>query len=384
MKTINKQPKIRFKGYTDEWEQRKLGEIIQVNSGKDYKHLNKGEIPVYGTGGYMLSVDEALSYKDAIGLGRKGTINKPYLLKAPFWTVDTLFYSIPINNNDLLFINTLFQNINWKKYDESTGVPSLSKNSIIRIEKKVPNIKEQEKIGLFFLKLSDTIDLHQRKLEALEKTKKSFLQKMFPKKDETKPEIRFAGFTDDWEQRKLSDLGKVTTGKAFSSLDFEEDGEYLVITNKDISDSSRSKNIETDRINLTDNKLIEKYNLSGRNILVTMDGVNLGKTAIYSNDKALLAQRVGRIQSDVLDFIYQLTIHNNFLNSMRTLSVGNAIKHISLNQIADYKTFVPKNIEEQQKIGTFFKQLDDTIALHQRQLEVLKNMKTSFLQKMYI
>lgn len=172
-------PEIRFAGFTDDWEQRKLGEIIQVNSGKDYKHLNEGEIPVYGTGGYMLSVDEALSYKDAIGLGRKGTINKPYLLKAPFWTVDTLFYSVPINNNDLSFIDTLFQNINWKKYDESTGVPSLSKNSIIKIEKKVPSIEEQEKIGLFFKKISETIALHQRQLEALEKMKKSFLQKMF-------------------------------------------------------------------------------------------------------------------------------------------------------------------------------------------------------------
>ncbi|MDT2823312.1 restriction endonuclease subunit S [Vagococcus lutrae] len=172
-------PEIRFSGFTDDWEQRKLGEIIQVNSGKDYKHLNEGEIPVYGTGGYMLSVDEALSYKDAIGLGRKGTINKPYLLKAPFWTVDTLFYSVPINNNDLSFIDTLFQNINWKKYDESTGVPSLSKNSIVKIEKKVPSIEEQEKIGLFFKKISETIALHQRQLEALEMTKKSFLQKMF-------------------------------------------------------------------------------------------------------------------------------------------------------------------------------------------------------------
>ena len=206
MKQKATKPVIRFEGFTDDWEQRKLGEIIQVKSGKDYKHLNEGEIPVYGTGGYMLSVDEALSYKDAIGLGRKGTINKPYLLKAPFWTVDTLFYSVPINNNDLSFIDTLFQNINWKKYDESTGVPSLSKNSIVKIEKKVPSIEEQEKIGLFFKKISETIALHQRQLEALEKTKKSFLQKMFPKKDETIPEIRFAGFTDDWEQRKLGDF----------------------------------------------------------------------------------------------------------------------------------------------------------------------------------
>ena len=85
---------------------------------------------MYGTGGYMLSVNEALSYKqDAIGIGRKGTIDKPYILKAPFWTVDTLFYAFPKGKNELNFLNCIFQNIDWKKKDESTGVPSLSKTT---------------------------------------------------------------------------------------------------------------------------------------------------------------------------------------------------------------------------------------------------------------
>ncbi|MBL3903554.1 restriction endonuclease subunit S [Bifidobacterium longum] len=89
-------PEIRFAGFTDPWEQRKLGEIVDVCSGRDYKHLSKGPIPVYGTGGYMTSVSEGLSYEeDAIGIGRKGTIDHPYRLNAPFWTVDTLFYSLP-------------------------------------------------------------------------------------------------------------------------------------------------------------------------------------------------------------------------------------------------------------------------------------------------
>jgi len=116
-------PEIRFKLFTNAaWEQRKLGEVLKVNSGKDYKHLNKGDIPVYGTGGYMLSVDESLSDVDAIGIGRKGTIDKPQLLIAPFWTVDTLFYMTPLQNNDLLFLYSLSQNIEWAKMDESTGV----------------------------------------------------------------------------------------------------------------------------------------------------------------------------------------------------------------------------------------------------------------------
>lgn len=92
------------------WEQRKLGDVVIVCSGKDYKHLGNGNIPVYGTGGYMLSVSEALSYSDdAIGIGRKGTIDKPYILKAPFWTVDTLFYVIPKEKETLNFVYYLFQ-----------------------------------------------------------------------------------------------------------------------------------------------------------------------------------------------------------------------------------------------------------------------------------
>lgn len=156
-------PKIRFKGYEDVWEQRKLGEIIDVCSGRDYKHLENGNIPVYGTGGYMLSVSEALSYdKDAIGIGRKGTIDKPYILKAPFWTVDTLFYSIPRKEYDLNFVYDIFQNINWKAMDESTGVPSLSKTSINNVNVLIPNLIEQRKIGAYFSQLDHLITLHQR------------------------------------------------------------------------------------------------------------------------------------------------------------------------------------------------------------------------------
>ena len=145
------------------WEQRKLGEIVDVRSGRDYKHLSEGTIPVYGTGGYMLSVNEALSYdEDAIGIGRKGTIDKPYVLKAPFWTVDTLFYAVPSKNVDLHFAFCIFQNVDWKKKDESTGVPSLSKTAINSIDVITPPFKEQQEIGGFFRSLDDLITLHQR------------------------------------------------------------------------------------------------------------------------------------------------------------------------------------------------------------------------------
>ncbi|MCI2170048.1 restriction endonuclease subunit S [Schleiferilactobacillus perolens] len=174
------QPQLRFTGFDDAWEQRKLSDVVDVRSGKDYKQLQPGKIPVYGTGGYMLSVNAALSEKqDAIGIGRKGTIDHPYILRAPFWTVDTLFYAIPRKNFNLGFVDALFHLVNWKRYDESTGVPSLSKVTINSIEVKTPCLAEQEKIGLQLSKLDDSISLHQQKFHNLQKAKQRFLQTIF-------------------------------------------------------------------------------------------------------------------------------------------------------------------------------------------------------------
>ncbi|WP_105196462.1 restriction endonuclease subunit S [Streptococcus suis] len=173
-------PELRFPEFKDAWKQRKLGEVVDVCSGRDYKHLEAGSVPVYGTGGYMLSVSEALSENvDAIGIGRKGTIDNPYILKAPFWTVDTLFYCLPKQGSILEFSYTIFQNINWRSMDESTGVPSLSKVRINNIKVLTPSLQEQEAIGSFFSDLDQLITLHQRQLDHLKLLKKALLQQMF-------------------------------------------------------------------------------------------------------------------------------------------------------------------------------------------------------------
>jgi len=173
-------PQIRLKGFGGEWSGVPLSQVIDVRSGKDYKHLDKGCIPVYGTGGYMLSVDGALSYdEDAIGIGRKGTIDKPYLLRAPFWTVDTLFHAVPYPNFNLDFLFCLFQNIDWKMHDESTGVPSLSKVAINNIPVFVTDEKEQTQIGNYFQKLDALINQHQQQITKLNNIKQACLSKMF-------------------------------------------------------------------------------------------------------------------------------------------------------------------------------------------------------------
>lgn len=173
-------PRRRFKGYTEPWKQRKLGEVVEVNNGKDYKHLEVGEIPVYGTGGYMISVNKALSYKnDAIGIGRKGTIDNPFILRAPFWTVDTLFFVFPKDMYELYFLYNIFEKINWNSKDESSGIPSLSKKIIEDTIYLFPTIEEQKLIGSFFKKLDDEINLEQKKLEKLKQLKQAYLVEMF-------------------------------------------------------------------------------------------------------------------------------------------------------------------------------------------------------------
>ena len=175
----SKQPVLRFNGFHYDWEQHKLKTVVSVNSGKDYKSLEKGNIPVYGTGGYITSVSKSLSNQDAIGLGRKGTINKPYILKAPFWTVDTLFYLTLKPENILTFIYSLIQKINWLKYDESTGLPSLSKKNIENVLVYLTKLDEQQKIGKLIVKLDKLITLQQQKLAKYQSIKKSLLQQMF-------------------------------------------------------------------------------------------------------------------------------------------------------------------------------------------------------------
>ncbi|UZX19224.1 restriction endonuclease subunit S (plasmid) [Enterococcus faecium] len=356
----------------EDWEQRKLGDFIDVKSGKDYKHLNSGSIPVYGTGGYMLSVDRALSDIDAIGIGRKGTIDKPYLLKAPFWTVDTLFYAVPKQNIDLQFSLSIFKKINWKKFDESTGVPSLSKTVINSVGASVPSYEEQKKIGSFFKQLDETIALHQRKLDLLKETKKGFLQKMFPKNGAKVPEIRFSGFTEDWEQRKLGEIVQITMGQSPNSENYTENPEdyILVQGNADMKNNRVVPRVWTTQIT----KQAEKGDLI---LSVRAPVGDIGKT----DYDVVLGRGVAAIKGN--DFIFQQLGKMKESGYWNRFSTGSTFESINSNDIREALITIPTG-EEQQKIGAFFKQLDDTIALHQRKLDLLKETKKGFLQKMFV
>ncbi|HAR1378073.1 TPA: restriction endonuclease subunit S [Enterococcus faecium] len=383
----NTQPEIRFPGFTEDWEQRKLGDFIDVKSGKDYKHLNSGSIPVYGTGGYMLSVDRALSDIDAIGIGRKGTIDKPYLLKAPFWTVDTLFYAVPKQNIDLQFSLSIFKKINWKKFDESTGVPSLSKTVINSVGASVPSYEEQQKIGSFFKQLDDTIALHQRKLDLLKETKKGFLQKMFPKNGAKVPEIRFPGFTGDWEQRKLGELAEsFEYGLNASAKKFDGSNKYIRITDiDDINHKFNQNGVTSPDIDFAN---ADNYKLKKGDILFARTGASVGKTYMYRESDGLVYYAGflirARIKSKISsEFVFQTTFTDSYNQFIKITSQRSGQPGVNAEEYSNFKIMIP-NYEEQDAIGCFFKQLDDTIALHQRELDVLKETKKGFLQKMFV
>src|SRR5699024_11073647 len=175
-------PGIRFPNFKDKWDKQKIEDFLEINYGKDYKTLKTGNIPVYGTGGVITYVDTPISRKDGIGIGRKGTINNPVFLKAPLWTVDTLFYLLPKNNHNIYFLLQIIKNVNWLKYNEASGVPSLSAKNINSINLFVPELAEQQKIGHLFEKLDQAISLQRQVLETTKEYKQSMLQKMFPKK----------------------------------------------------------------------------------------------------------------------------------------------------------------------------------------------------------
>ena len=362
-------PNIRFKGFTDDWEQRKLVDVVDVRSGRDYKHLEEGDIPVYGTGGYMLSVNEALSDdEDAIGIGRKGTIDNPYILRAPFWTVDTLFYAVPLDKYDLNFVFDIFQNVNWKAKDESTGVPSLSKATINAVETLMPEYAEQKKIGEYFSNLDNFITLHQRKCDETKKLKKFMLQKMFPKKNEKKPEIRFAGFTDDWEQRKLIDYLEVSSEKNRDNRFTKDDvlsvsGEYGIVNQiefqgRSFAGASVSNYGVVENGDVVYTKSPLKSNPYG--IIKTNKGIPGIVSTLYAVYKPKEIT-----DSKFVQIYFELDSRmNSYMHPLVNKGAKNDMKVSAENALKGMVSFPKK--DEQEMISLYFSSLDNLIALHQR------------------
>ena len=346
------------------WEQRKFSEIVDVCSGRDYKHLDEGPIPVYGTGGYMTSVSEALSHnRDAIGIGRKGTIDKPYLLKAPFWTVDTLFYAIPKSDINLEFALCSFLNVDWKSKDESTGLPSLSKESINETVLSVPNVVEQNHLGNFFADLDRLITLHQRKYDKLVILKKSMLEKMFPKDGESVPEIRFAGFTDPWEQRKFVDFVEASGIRNKDNLQLES---YSVSNDRGfVPQDEQFENGGTMR----DADKTAYWIVEPGSFAYNPARINVGSIGYQSTRKNVIVSSLYEVfktdRSCDDRFLWHWFKSSLFTKQIEMLQEGGVRLYFFFDKLQKSEIWMP-NVDEQRIIGQQFDQLDSLITLHQR------------------
>ena len=161
-------PHLRFPEFTGEWASCRISDILCIGNGRDYKHLNKGNIPVFGTGGQITSVDECLYDGETTFIGRKGTINKPFYYNGKFWTVDTLFYTHSFNTVTPKFVYCLFQTINWLRYNEASGVPSLSKDTIEKIKVSIPCDEEQNKISRLLFAIDERIATQNKIIDKLQ------------------------------------------------------------------------------------------------------------------------------------------------------------------------------------------------------------------------
>ena len=175
--------KLRFKDENGKafpkWEEKKLGDVLEIGSGRDYKHLSSGDIPVFGTGGLMTTVNEFLYDGETVCIGRKGTIDKPMYYNGKIWTVDTLFYTNKFRNSIPKFIYFLFQQINWKLYNEASGVPSLSKATIEKLKFSFPSVEEQKKIAIFLSNIDSKIESVTKQITQTQTFKKGLLQQLF-------------------------------------------------------------------------------------------------------------------------------------------------------------------------------------------------------------
>ena len=416
-----KVPELRFPGFTDDWEERKLGEFSDVRDGTHAspKYVSQGHPMVTSknlthSGLDMTDVsfltDEDFNEinkrsKVSIGdilFGMIGTIGNPVIVDRDDFAIKNVALikektSNPITNKWLLqYLKSPSFNRFIQK-ENAGGTQKFIALGLIRDMKlRVPEFDEQQKIGSFFKQLDDTIALHQRKLDLLKEQKKGYLQKMFPKNGAKVPELRFAGFADDWEERKLIDVKDNEdrysyTGGPFGSdlksSDYTEIG-VRIIQLQNIGDG---KFVNDYKIYTSEEKarsLNSNLIYPGEIIIAKMADPLARATILPKIEPKYLMASDGirlKINTDYFDNYYILTLINSdvFRKEALNNSTGTTRKRIGLVTLGNLPMMIP-SFEEQQKIGSFFKQLDDTIALHQRKLDLLKEQKKGFLQKMFV
>ena len=393
-----KYPQLRFKGFTDPWEQRKLGEVADIIGGgtpsTNVSEYWNGDIDWYSPVeiGNQIYIDE--SQKKITGLGlqkssahilpvgtvlftsRAGIGNTAILAKEG--CTNQGFQSI-VPYKDLLNSYFIFSRTSeLKRYGEINGAGStfieVSGKQMAKMPISVPSIEEQQKIGTFFKQLDDTITLHQRKLAKLKELKQGYLQKLFPKNGSKFPQLRFAGFADAWEQRKLGEVATFLNGRAYKQDELLDSGKYKVLRvgNFYTNDSWYYSNME----------LGDKYYVDKGDLVYTWSAT-FGPH-IWSGEKVIYHYHIWKVElSKFLDRNFTLQLLEADKARLLSSTNGSTMIHVTKGDMESKIVSIP-NIDEQKQIGTFFQQLDKTIALHQRKLDLLKEQKKGFLQKMFV
>ena len=397
-------PKIRFQGFTDAWERRKLDDVlternIQQPQTSEYPLVSftveKGVTPKterYEREQLVVGDTKSKKYKitefndivyNPANL-KFGAISRNSYGKAVFSPIYVTFVvdeQIAYPKFMEMFVTRPDFIQHALKYQQGTVYErqSVSPENLLSMNLLLPIKDEQSQIGLFFQKFDDIINFHQRKLDLLKEQKKGFLQKMFPKDGQIVPEIRFAGFTDDWEERKSKDIFKPKIRKG------EPDLPVLSVTQTSgvVYRDEVGIDIKYDISTLKNYKVIEPndFVISLRSF---QGGFELSdKLGITSPAYTIFVPKSPEEQNNLFWRIQFKRFQ--FIQTLKTVTFGiRDGKSISFNEFGDLKIKFPSNILEQQKIGAFFKELDNTIALHQRKLDLLKEQKKGFLQKMFV
>ena len=264
-------PNLRFPEFQGEWITYKIKDVLSIGNGRDYKHLSNGEIPVFGTGGYMTSVDECLYDGETTFIGRKGSINKPFYYNGKFWTVDTLFYTHSFNGITPKFTYCLFQTINWLKYNEASGVPSLSKDTIEKIKIKIPGLEEQNKIAKLMFALDERISTQNKIIEDLKKLKSAIIENVFDDKHS--------------ERLQLDNVGSYIRGLTYSSNDVVEHGGTLVMRSNNIVNGSLLD--YNNNVVFVNKQMSAKQQLQNGDIVICMANGSsslVGKSSFYDGN----------------------------------------------------------------------------------------------------
>ena len=411
-------PKLRFPGFTGAWEQRKLGEVFDTvtdyvangsfkslrDNVKSYTKENyaymirlqdasnnwKGPWLYTDEAGYSFLTKSKLHPNDII-MSNVGSVGKFFLipeLDKPMTLAPNAVLIKSSKNNALflyqMMISTPMQVAVGRKTTPGVQL-KINKTDFKRIQTNLPSLNEQEKIGEFFKQLDSLIALHQRKLEHLQEQKKGLLQKMFPKNGEVVPEVRFPGFTDAWEQRKLGEITSVIT-KGTTPLDKSGKGSINFVKVEDLSPDNSGINVHSMISKEEHEGRLKRSILKENDILFSIAGT-LGRIGIVKSEilpaNTNQALAIVRLKEGNLSYISTVLEGRTVREYIRQNPTVGAQPNLSLKQVSELRISFP-TLQEQEQVGNFFNKLNSFIALHQRKLEHLELMKKGLLQQMFV